>query len=160
MRTQDLLEGKSCLENILIPDLPGVIGLTLSQSSVGEEDKFMDALTAEIKKSVRPQLGVAPPVFHPDMQLRDNLLDLALPVHPPGSGLGSQEPVLRRRFELKSLLTGNILLEQIDVWFPGPCPLDIDAYSKRLAKALFPHIIPLFPRSRWLLSQAANKKKT
>ena len=136
-------------------DLTGVIGLSLSQQSLGEEDKFRDALTAVIKKSVRPQLGMAPPDVHPDMQLRNNLLDLALPLHPPGSGLTSQEPLMRRRFELKSLLTGNILLEQIDVWMPGPCPLDIDAYSQRLTKALFPDIIELFPRSRWILSQAA-----
>ena len=141
--------------NSVDADITGVIGLSLTQKSLGEYDKFKDALAAVIKQSVRPHLGRPPPDFHPDMQLRNKLLDLALPLHPPGSGLTSQQPLMRRRFELKSLLTGNILLEQIDVWMPGPCPLDIDAYSQRLAKALFPDIIELFPRSRWILSQAA-----
>jgi hypothetical protein len=122
--------------------ISGILAFALAQRSSGSSAKFRQALQLVLSKHCVPVHAARPAADDPRTVHRDRMLDLFLST----SVLDKQ-----RKVSLKVLLTGDVTQDTIN-WFTNQEHPDKEKWAEKVAWNLYPHMTPLFPRSRWLKS--------
>ena len=123
-------------------DIAGAISCSLAARPGGSSRLLRQQIVTVLVASCRPRDAHRPPSSDNRMKHRDNILDLALSDHIHGN--------VKRKARLQLLLTGDITQDYIDWFVPGVASPDVEKWAKELAYELYPTMIPVFPRQRWI----------
>lgn len=125
--------------------ISGLLAFAVAQRAAGASEEFRTALVYVLSKRVAPVRAAPPPLDDPRSLHRHRVLELFL----------SGSPQAKQRLAvLRMLLNGDIMQKTIH-WHTAAEHPDVQQWATRVADLMYPHLTPLFPRSRWLRSHEA-----
>lgn len=124
--------------------ISGLIALALAMQPSGAVFKLRRILEQHLRDNVVVFASEPPGPTDPRTVRRDALLQVCL--GGPGSGKPREQ---KRRLVLETLCNGDWSAKAVQYYTLEPAP-DLEAWSQRVARALLPEALALFPRHRWL----------